>query len=412
MNITSPVIDVIYRENGDGVGGTATEIITLPNGSKGTMLSVKWGSWDKASLQLVNYYDIDGLLVSGMVEARFDELSLFQLVTDSWAYTLDRSSVMLIYEKGPLEESLVLKQLQYAEKWGPKSKELAYGGYAVWTSRFDELLPSSYQKWGFWEKNGTPADQVKTVLESAMEAANRGIQPEFKAVDEDSGREVIGRQTGLKFYTSGIYAGRCDFTYKNTWGRQPNTMLIGSGALSRIGCHINNQSYFIVVLSPKISPTGSALYVFTTSEETADRLETQYNSDNASRLYDPLRRGEYEDVFLVTYGIGDIGEMNQSTEDGSVYIGDSGGVQWRTLGPVNYDSIVLASNLLALLGPAQYQTGLYYAYEPGSGSGLSYYLASLRIMYAPKKTVFRIYGQDVGVLDRVLVPDLEQFGIK
>ena len=403
MNITSPSIAVEYRENGIGAGETATEIVTLSNGQKGTMLSVKWGDWEKASLELINYYGPDEEISSAMIVAKFDEMSLFQLLNNSGKYTLDRSEVILIYDTDNSEE-LTLRQVQYVEKWGPGRKELAFGGYAIWNSQFERLLPANYLKWGFWESNGTPATQVKAMLESAMA---KNVQPDFQAVDTDSGREVIGRQTGLMLTKASEYTGRVVFTYNNTWGRQPNTEFIGQGALSMIEWQLGNDNYYLILLSPRLAPVGNTVYVFTDNPDTAAALATEYNSNNASRLYEPLRAGQYEDVLLTLYAIGDIGSVTDVVDGESVHVGDSGGVQWRSIGPVEYKNIETVRNLVALLGPAQYQTGLYYAYKPASGSGMSYYLGALSLMYADEQLVLRNYSNDVGLLDRVLIPDIE-----
>ncbi len=402
MNITSPVIDVVYRENGEGAGATATEIITLQKGEKGTMLSVKWGDWEKASLELVNYYGPDGELTSAMIVGKFDEISLFQLISGHARYTIDRSDVILIYTQNDGE--LRLSQVQYAEKWGPGSRELAYGGYAIWDDDFEALLPPAYLSWGFWESNGTPAQQVSDMLKAAM---RKNVEPVFQAVDLDGGREVIGRQTGLVLTSEGEDYGEVIFTYSNTWGRQPNTNLISSGALSLIEWVLGDTTYYMIVLSPRISPVGNSLYIFTDNRETAYELSAQSYARNPSVLYDSLRRGTYDGVLLSLYAIGDIGAVYQSSGDSVTHVGDSGGVQWRSLGPVEYENIEIVRTLLAILGPAQYQTGLYYAYQPGSGSGLSYYVAALSLMYADEQIALKEYSTDVGVLDRVLIPELD-----
>lgn len=403
MSITAPTLDVDYRQNGEGAGQTATETITRNDGRKGTMLSVVWGSWEKAELTLVNYYDPDGGLVSGLVDLRFEELSLFQLTPKNIDATLNRSSVTLLYEQR--DGVMRLTQVQYAEKWGPGKKELAFGGYAVWTTDLDKIITPAYHTWGFWESAGTPADQVREVLKAAMVAANEdGLEPDFQAVDLDSGREFLGRQTGLTVLKDGNPWGAVSTTYGNALGRQPNTGLIGKGALKLVEWELGEESYYLLILSPKASPVGSALYIFTTKKSVVDEM---YGfSDTPQQLYARLRAG-VDGVFLAVYGIGDIGAVTDTAGEDTVYVGDSGGVQLRTLGPTNYDDTMLAVNLLALLGPGQYQNGFYYAYEPGSGSGLSYYLASLALTQAPPETVFYQFGQDVGLLDRVLIPNLD-----
>ena len=405
MSITSPQLNVSYRENGKYAGKTATEVIRRNDGPTGTMLSTVWGSWDKAELTLVNYYSPTGTLVSGLIDLRFEEASLFQLTPQKFGYTVDRSNVYLIYENQ--NGVMRLTQMQYAEKWGPGKRELAFGGYAIWkASSLDKTLPNKYQTWGFWESAGTPANQVRDVLKAAVRSLDKqDVSPDFRVVDLDSGREVIGRQTGLTLYEKGKEWGNVVFTYGNAFGRQPNTRFIGNGALKLVEWNFGPDSYYLLILSPKVSPVGSALYIFTRSKDVVNEMYGY--SDNPQKLYARLREG-YPDVFLAVYGIGDIGAVIKSSGDSTVHVGDSGGVQFRTLGPVNYSDVMLAVNLLASLGPGQYQNGFYYAYAPGSGSGLSYYLATLALMHAPRETVFRQFGQDVGLLDRVLIPNLNK----
>jgi hypothetical protein len=403
MSITSPLLDVQYRENGTGVGKTATEVVTLPDGQSGTMLSVVWGDWTEANLTLVNYYGNHGQLTSGMIVAEFDEISLFQLTTGNARFTVDRSQVILVYNQSESGD-LKLRQLQYLEKWGLgtfDTPELLYGGYAVWTEDFDQILPISYLNWGFWEENGVPATQVRDILKSSM---NTQVSPNFEAVDRDSIREVIGRQTGLYLEKDGNTWGKVIVEYSNLWGRQPNTNLIGKGALSLIEWQLDHENYYLVVLSPRISPIGNSLYIFTTSQQEAAQLATQKNANNPMPLYDDLRNGVYQEVFLTLYAIGDIGAVKESSGDSTTHVGDSGGVQWRTIGEVSKENVQLANNLLSLLGPGQYQMGLYYAYRPGSGSGMSYYLSTLTMSMCSNLDNFQ---SDIGILDRVLVPNLE-----
>jgi hypothetical protein len=402
MSITSPLLDVQYRENGDGAGKTATEVVTLPNGQNGTMLSVVWGDWTEAELTLVNYYG-EGVLTSAMIVAEFDEISLFQLTTGNSRYTVDRSQVILVYEQSPSGE-LQLRQLQYVEKWGLgllDQDELLYGGYAVWMDDFEDILPRSYLTWGFWEENGVPATQVRDILKSALRTST---EPEFEAVDRDSIREVIGRQTGLYLERDGIPWGKVVVEYSNTFGRQPNTELIGKGALSLIEWQLGEENYYLIILSPRISPVGNSLYIFTTDSEEVSQLANSKNANNPMPLYDDLRNGVYENVFLTLYAIGDIGEVTESSGDSTTHVGDSGGVQWRSIGQVDKEDVQLANNLLSLLGPGQYQMGLYYAYKPGSGSGMSYYLSTLTMSLFSDLNSF---NSDIGLLDRVLVPNFD-----
>ncbi len=408
MSITSPTFDVAYRENGDGAGETATEVGTVfyPDSTfvKGTMQSVKWGAWDNSELDIIYYQDFNENDIAGMINARFESASLFQLRPGYTGYVIDRSNVFLIYNR--VGDTLKLTQIQYVEKWGPGRRELDLGGYAIWTENFESILPRDYLEWGFWEANGTPAVQVRDLLSSAM---STNIVPNFKGVDQDSLSEFIGRQTGMKLYQGGNAYGSIMFEYRNFWGRQPNTSFIGDGALSNVTWLLGDKTYYLVILSSKVSPVGSALYIFTDNKVTADLLSTREYADNPATLYAGLRRGAYDDVILAVHGIGDIGSITQSTSEDVIDIGDGGGVRFVTIGDVTYDNVVTASNLLAVMGSGQYNTGFYYAYEPGKGSGLSYYLAAMRLKYADRDTAMSVFGQDIGVLDRVLIPDLSLF---
>ena len=411
MNITSPHIGISYRENNgvsfalsEDVGKSATEIVEV-GGRQGTMTQFTWGDWENATLTLNEYFGPEMQIVRGMVTLQFEEASILQIFTGHGDFVVDRSILRLIYEAPVPGEWPVLTEASYTELWGFKGDGILYGGNATWNSGLEFLLPE-YSSWGFWELSASPADAVVSALRTVVARQLEGAIPNFEARDEDSvGRELIGRQTGLRLYQGGQSVGRIDFTYRNNWGRQPNTDLIGTGALSRVEWHLGDQYFALLVLSPDLSPVGSSLYLFVDNEAVADQL-TQANPVS---LYSQLRENRFPEVFFAVWAEGDIGSVSAAVsggEGGSVKVGNQGGVQFRVLGNPGYADADLASNLLATLGQAQKYVGLYYAYSPGSGSSLNYALAALQLVLADPERVLREPWLDVGVLDTVTVPNL------
>lgn len=412
MSVTSPHIKIAYRENSganvhvsEDVGKSATEIVEVA-GVEGTMLEFVWGDWENATLKLNEYFGPGMNVVRGMVTLEFEEASILQIFFGHARYTVDRSSLQLIYEPGAPGEWPVLTEVSYAENWGFKGDGILYGGNAVWSKGLESLLPG-YTQWGFWEYSATPADAVANALSTVVARELQGATPDYKAEDEDSvGRELIGRQTGLRLYCNGQDVGRVYFHYKNNWGRQPNTPLIGKGALSRIEWDFEGQYYALVVLSPDLSPVGSSLYLFVDNREAVQTL----TGANPVSLYSKLRNNQLPGVFYAVWAEGDIGTISSAVEGGeggTVKVGDQGGVQFRVLGNSTYNDVALASNLMAMLGKAQKYVGLYYAYKPGSGSSLVYATAAMQLILADPERVLREPWMDVGVLDTVGVPNLD-----
>ena len=405
MSITSPHIKVTYRESGVSAGKTATEVVEV-SGVKGTMLETTWGDWENATLQLNEYYGTSEQLVRGMITLQFDEASILQIFTGRGEYTVNRSYLVLLYEPTSTSSWPILTDVSYTEVWGVKNHFL-FGGTAVWNQNLEDLL-SDYTQWGFWEVRASPADVVANALSAVVARKLEGVTPSYELIDLDSPRrELIGRQTGFHFYRNGNEVGFVDLEYKNDWGRMPNTLLIGTGALSKIEWYFGGKYYALLAISPAFSPVGSTLYLFVDDSATA---ETLLKSEPIS-LYPQLREGQISHVFLATHTMGDIGSISSKVvggEGGTVKVGDEGGVQFRTLGNPQYKDVALASNLLAMLGKNGLQgVGLYYAYQPGSGSGLCYYLAALRLILADPATVLNSPWRDIGILDTVGIPDLE-----
>ncbi len=404
MSVNSPHIEVAYRENGRGAGRTATEIVAV-SGYQATMTETTWGDWEKATLTLNEYAGRDQQLLRGLVTLRFDDASILQVFTGHGRYTVDRSYLTLMYEIGEDGTWPTLVNVTYTELWGFKRSHL-FGGTAVWEKNLRENFPR-YYKWGFWEVDATPADVVAKALETAVASKLSGMVPNYELIDEDSSRELIGRQTGMILYQNGVRVGKVILDYRNGWGRQPNTELIGRGALSRVEWRFNGQYYALLLLAPVLSPKVSTRYLVVDDEQVADQLQRE----NPLRLYPQLRSAAgIPHVFLAVHAMGDIGSISARVtggEGGSVDIGDEGGVQFRTLGNPAFADAQLARNLLAMLGKSgQKGLGLYYAYAQGSGSGLNYYLAALNLVLADPEIVLSQPGTDVSVLDTVHIPDL------
>lgn len=404
MSIISPFIEINYKESGAGAGATATEVVEV-QGKKGTMLQTKWGDWEKASLQLNEYFGTRQQLVRGLITLEFEEASIIQIFTGRGRYTVDRSYLMLQYEPPETGTWPRLTEASYTEIWGVK-RGVLWGATAVWNEGFEDLLPN-YMEWGFWETGGYPADVVANALQTVVARRLAGQEPNYELVDEDSARrELIGRQTGFHLYDKGEEVGKVLLEYRNNWGRMPNTDLIGKGPLSKVGWYWKDQYYALVALTPPFSPVGSTLYLFVDDFSAADKLLGY----DPVELYPLLRSDRVPNVVLAVHAQGDIGSIRSAViggEGGSVDVGDQGGVVFRTLGNPTHDDIRLAANLLAMLGKNGLKgLGLYYAYAPGSGSGLCYYLAAMRLVLANSAEVLNTPETDIGVLDTVGLPDL------
>lgn len=401
VTMQSPFASVVYGQTGSFAGGTRQEEVCLKySGQCATMLSVMWGSWEKAEIERFESFDEQGNVLGGWIEQTLDSASIFQWLHGCGSCTIDRSRLVFEYVAPERGATPQLTNVYYIEQWGlDGSNPMAFGTMHKWSTGLDALFPTQ-SIWGFWETTATPFEQVTGALARANQVL-RTATPTMAVVDHDSvGREVLGRQTGMDIYRDGIKTGSIVFTYSNTWGQMPNTELIGKGSLSRIEWIEGDQYYAMVVLSSALSPEPTSVYMFCTTADCANYISI--NQQQWPLLYNQARNHEIAGLDFAVYSIGHIGDITRSTGESVVDVGDGGGVYYSVLGNPSFDQLNMAYQKISLLGQNGVKAlGLYYATKPASGSGLEYYLAVLRLATAPQDRVLNEYGLDVGTLDRV-----------
>lgn len=401
VSMQSPFASVVYGQTGSFAGGLRQEEVCLKFTDQcSTMLSVMWGSWEEAEITRSESFDQQGNLLGGWIEQTLDQASIFQWLHGCVSCTIDRSRLVFEYIAPERGSTPQLANVYYIEQWGLDGKNpMAFGTMHKWDSGLDALFPTQ-SVWGFWETTATPFQQVTSALARADQVL-RTATPAVAVVDHDSvGREVLGRQTGMDIQRGGVTTGNIVFTYSNTWGQMPNTNLIGKGALSRIEWIEGDQYYAVVVLSSALSPEPTSVYMFCSTAECANYISI--NQQQWPLLYNQARNHEIDGLQFAVYSIGHIGAITKSTGEGSVHVGDGGGVYYSVLGDPTFEQIDEAYQHISLLGQNGVKAlGLYYATKPASGSGLEYYLAVLRLATAPSDRVLNEYGLDVGTLDRV-----------
>ena len=405
VNMVSPWIDVVYGQTGSSssIGGTASEKVEIYD-LKAVMVETKWGDIEGGTLKVTESYDPYGNVIEGRVTLQIPEASILQWLHGCLECTIDRSRLTLEYVSPQPGQTPEFTRVLYTELWGATAQNpIALGQTGIWG--VVDIFPQ-YSKWGWWETHQRPVQQVIQALETVEAEIQTTANYTWRAVDEDSLREVIGRQTGLHFYKNGEAWGTVELTYANNWGRMPNTELIGKGALSRIEWFLGNGEYrAISVLSPALSPNPTSLYVFSRSQTTANRVE----GTDWPLLYDQIRYGEIPDVDFAIYSSGFIGKITgtviTSEGSGTADVGEGGGVFYSVVGDPTFEQILDAKNNLDLLGWGGIRaTGFHYATSPGSGNGIYYYLAALSLIKADREVLLTRYGTDVGVLDRAGFP--------
>ncbi|MCC6710848.1 MAG: hypothetical protein IT416_00660 [Candidatus Pacebacteria bacterium] len=418
--LLSSIFELTYEETSNAVGGTATERYWhLPSGKVGTMQEVVWGDYLGGLMGLVEYYDSNQCLVQGMVVLEVKDATLWQWLFHGINRTFDRGEVALVYEVvEPCGDRFYLSKVQYSELWGTGSI-LAMGATATWEDPMTVVAPE-FHEWGFWETSTTPFDVVTSALDSIRNTLQTQAEvPDLFLVDKDSIQEIIGRQTGFYVYRNGVEIGKVSLTYRHTFGRSPNTNLIGTGALSRIEYEFGDRYYAWVFLTPQVSPTPTSLAILVDSRETADAIEM---SEDWVAIYPKLRNNEISGVLLALHMMGDLkaekapyhaqvqGGEGGGSVSGEINVGTGGGIKYSVIGTPDHANVALAYALVNSLGKSGLKAlGLYFPYKPGSGNGLQYYLSMLLISTAPEDLMLDLPGLDIGVVDRVGFPDLWVF---
>lgn len=403
VRMQAPFATVDFGQTGSFAGGLKLEEICLKQKNLcATMLSTTWGSWSSATIERAESYDPNGKLLGGWIEESLPDASIFQWLHGCLSCTIKRSRLMLEYISPEPGDTPILSNIYYFEEWGlSKSAPFAFGTAHKWSDNLNVLFPDQ-ARWGFWESHTGPFEQVIEALNRA-DLVLRAETPSIQVIDHDSvGREFIGRQSGFTIVRQGLIVGTIDLTYANTWGQMPNTTLISKGALSRIEWR-DGDYYGMSVLSPVLSPEPTSLYVFCNTAECGDYVAR--NQQQWPQLYEQIRNQEIPGLEFAVYSIGHIGAIVKSTGEETVHVGDGGGVHYSIIGSPTVDQVDRAYRSLSMLGLNGVKAlGLYYATKPASGSGLEYYLATVRLAMAPDP--LSSYGWDVGQLDRVgFLPD-------
>lgn len=410
VKIGSPYLNVNFSNTGDGAGSNETEITCInSSGRCATMIEYNWGDfYTNSQFSSAEVYSPDGDLIEARITLKFKDASFLRMFACG-SCTIDVSRLTMQY----IPDSSGWPQLSriiYVDEYGFASNTgvVAFGPGAIWDNA-SEIFPE-YSRWGFWETYTSPVTAVKTALDNARERLVSET-PTYKVVDEDGPSEVIGRQTGMKMYFEGEYVGDINLIYSNNIGRMPNTPWIGAGALSRIEWVFTNGNYYALsILSSRLDPRPTALYVFTNNTQDCTTVE----STNYTNLYALTRSEEIPGAFLTIYSGGHVGKITETvtTSEGSdtVEIGNGGGVYYSVLGNPSLEDVQLAHNLLDLMGRGGIvATKFFYSTRPEQGNGILYYLATLTMMVAEPENVLDAYGVDSGLLDRVGFPNLEQF---
>lgn len=404
VRMQAPFASVEFGQTGSFAGGLKLEEICLKQKDVcATMLSTTWGSWSSATIERAEAYDPQGRLLGGWIEESLPDASIFQWLHGCLSCTIKRSRLMLEFISPEPDETPILTNIYYFEEWGlNKSTPFAFGTAHKWSKDLITLFPDQ-SRWGFWESHTGPFEQVLGALNRA-DLVLRSVTPSIQVIDHDSvGREFIGRQSGFTIVRQGLIVGTIDLTYANTWGQMPNTTLISRGALSRIEWRDDEEYYSMSVLSPVLSPEPTSLYAFCATTECGDYVAR--NQQQWPLLYEKIRNQEIPGLEFAVYSIGHIGDIIKSSGDTVVTVGQGGGVHYSIIGSPTVDQVDRAYQHLSMLGLNGIKAlGLYYATKPSSGSGLEYYLATVRLAMAPDP--LSSYGWDVGQLDRVgFLPD-------
>ncbi len=408
--VMSPNIIIRYLETRDGSGGLAGQFVDLLNIRKrAIMREVRWGDYLGGVIVTNEYYGSRGQVVSGQVLLE-TKLSLLQWLTGRTDYTFDRSKLYLEFEATPGSEEPILNRIDYFEYWGAKGggDAFAIGLAATWEKNL-AVVPQKFHRWGFWETTTTPFTMITEALDSTKAAlASNARIPNSLIVDEDSVKEVVGRQTGLKVYRDGKPIGRIDFEYRNDFGTSPNTNFFGSSALSRVEWDIDGQYHTLLLLTPALSPEPTTIYLFMDDRAAAEAVLSQ--ADQWPLLYEKIRNRQLPHVLVGVHAMGNLKDIvkNIPLPEGkstSVNMGVGGGIGYSIIGKPSYENIRLLRTKLNWFGQGALRaTGFYYAYRLGSGNGLFYYLTAATLINAPAETVLDIPSIGMQLLDQTGFP--------
>lgn len=395
-----------YSENGSGIGKVTSEKVTLlPSNISGITNRVKWGDWAGGTVTKSVYNDSRGKMAGGMVEFQIDKGAILPLFMGQGRYVIDKSILSLVYARqSPEDKWPTLILAKYQEYWGAGGDILAMGASVTWN---DVTSLAEYQQWAFWEAGQNPFDLVTSALNKARQVYTTAA-PDLVAYDQDSITELLGRQTGMRIFEKGTEIGTISVEYDSLFGPQPNVGgVVGAASLSRVDWVVKGKTYTLLVLAPKFDRQKTALYIMLDNPALAE----SYKATPWPMLYSKLRENP-DGVLLAVHAIGDIktetakGSGTVDTGEGSknvnvnVNIGKQGGLQWVVLGDPTYTNVLKVHRLLNLGGEGFMNVvGWGFPFDPGSGSGLNFYVSLLRIILSPEPLT--TFGQDVGLINRV-----------
>ncbi|MBI2932647.1 MAG: hypothetical protein HYY16_13445 [Planctomycetes bacterium] len=426
-----PHFDIVYGEADQAFAFETIQLFNKINSigvnPRGTMRQSQFGDWvsgnRRGPIRVVEYYDTSTNLVAGMVELRIQNWNILQLIRHgfgSFRSLIDRSRLNLVYTRkfpgGPHE----LTKIVYQEVWGFGNEDrLAMGQTALWEDNLQAVVPPRYRQWGFWETGTLPFDLVKGAIDSVRDAlADGAVPPTLQIEDEDKIGDLIGRQAGAKLYRHGEPWGSIDFHYRQIFGRMPNvpsSLINQKGFLSRIDWDLGGKMYSLAVLSPKMSTVPASLMVFAETAKAGDLFRAmEMEQTSWPTLYPKLRNGEFPGVILALHVWGRVDGIWAPGKDGSaVKVGNGGQIQYSILGAPSNENVRMARSLLALMGQGGIiATGFYFPYKQGSGNGVDFYLAAVTLASSQNGVpvddrVLNEFGLDIGVLDRVGMPELD-----
>jgi len=411
LQVIDPQFNIQYFDTGRGTGRVEFEEAFIDDGvSQHRLTGTKftWGTYVGGIIEDARYYNDSGQVVAASIELKSDGSILSLFHRPGWI--VDRSVLALVYI---FEEDgvVALERAVYYEQGGlrgdrSRNDAILMGGVATWLREDlpDALAP--YSEWGFWETcYTTPAQMVADAMD-AGKAALENTNPTYRIVDSDSVREVFGMQTGMSMYTKGLNEfGRLRFEYSQNLGTQPNVVSQLRG-LTHVHWDMENniEDLHLLILAPFMSPTPAALYIFTTSPEFVAEIRSM-EEGTWPQLYTELyHREEVLMAVLITGG-----SRNQTASvtggDGSVTLGEIGGLRYDLFQEVSYHDVEMVRNYLSLLGKyGLYSLGMGY---PQTSSGLYYYTAILSLTQGVEEGVESPIN-NVLILDRLDIVNFSQ----
>jgi hypothetical protein len=414
LDVVGPDVIVNFRRTTQSVGGMGTETVSVPRPDQrlavATTRMFEWGDYFGSRVRRTTYYDQSGKLLRGVIQLSIPYSSVMQLFKGRVQYEYDKSRLYLIYDSEGKGKP-VFKGVVYGQEYGLGKDRVFLGTTYVWLSpaSLDKLLPQEYHRWGFWTKSSDEWGVVTKALD-AVHANAEKVAADYSSQDTDGLREIIGRQTGFHLFQQGTEVGKIELDYQNNFGRMPNTVPFGSGALSRVHWRMTDGSYFgIVTFSPLGTPQAASLIVFVDDEAVGNQIA----ATNASTVMEALNGPGIPHALFGVYMSGDISKQylvvpgakhtdGRQDPDTTIDLGTFGGVSYSLVGHPNHAQALAVRDHLDLIGEGGMNAiGFKYPTKPNSGTGLHYYISILTLLTCDGDQLLNTIGCDVGLLDRV-----------